>query len=162
MLMHLNLGAEVDIASGDELANGLKDLEEKLGHRGPRPVFLSFTGRRLGAGVIPLGSPPSGRMWNIVTWTLVGNNDATAIANAVAALYVDSQEDNLSLGGCRIPGFAVPAFTTISKGTLWAHSEGSVLVNVTGNVAATDQVVSTISVLEWREGDVEDNAPGRY
>ncbi len=162
MLIHLNAGAEVDIASGDELKSGLAALEEKLGKKPPRPTFLSFTQSRLGAGVIVVGSPPSGRIWNLVTLSLMGNDDTTVIANARAALYVDSQEGNLSLATCRIPGLAVPSFTSISKGTLWAHSEGSVILNVSGAVAATDQVVATISVMEWREGDVEDHAPGRY
>lgn len=162
MLTHLQIGAEIDIASGDELTNGLKDLEDKLGRRVARPTYLSFTQRRLGAGVLVLGSPPAGRMWNIVTWTLAGNDDATVIANALAALYVDSQEDNLSLANCRIPGVVVPSFTTITKGTLWAHSEGSVVVNISGAVGATDQIVSTISVQEWRIEDVEDRTPGRY
>lgn len=162
MLIQLNAGAEVDIATGDELKNGLAGLEDKLDKRAPRPTYLSFTQQRLGSGVIVVGSPPSGRIWNIVNVTLVGNDDTTVVANARAAVYVDSQEGNLSLANCRIPGLIVPAFTTISKGTLWAHSEGAVVVNVTGAVAATDQVVATVSVLEWREADIEDHAPGRY
>jgi|SRR5215210_3959607 len=162
MLMHLNLGAEVDIASGDELASGLAGLEDKLGKRPPRPIYLSFTASRLGPGVIVLGSPPVSRIWNILTYTLIGNDDATVIANAKAAMYVDSQEGNLTLGNCRVPNLAVPSFDTFSNGTLWAHSDGSVLVNISGAVAVTDQVVATISVAEWREGDIEDHAAGRY
>lgn len=161
MLMHLNLGAEVDIASGDELKNGLAGLEEKLGKTPPRPTYLSFTNSRFGAGLITLGSPPVGRIWNILTWTLVGDDDSTTVANAAVALYVDSDEGNLTLGNCRIPGLAVPSFTAISKGTLWAHSDGSVVARVSGAVAVTDQVVATISVQEWRLADVEDRAPGR-
>lgn len=160
--MQLQLGAEVDIASGDELTSGLAGIEDKLGRKPPRPTWLSFTGSRLGAGVIVVGSPPVGRIWNVLTLTLVGNDDATVVANAAAALYVDSTEGNLSLANCRVPALVVPAFQAFSKGTLWAHSDGSLIVNVSGAVAATDQVVATVSVAEWREGDVEDHAAGRY
>lgn len=162
MLMHLNLGAEVDIASGSELQNGLDGLEQRLGKRPPKPIYLSFTNARFGAGPIVLGSPPVSRVWNILTVTLVGNDDATVVANAVGALYVDSTENNLTLGNCRVPGLVVPSYDTFSNGTLWAHSDGSVIVNVSGAVAATDQVVATISVAEWREGEMEDHAAGRY
>lgn len=161
MLAHLQLGAELDIASGKEVEEGFASLAAKLGKVPPRPTYLSFSASRLGAGVIVLGSPPSGRIWNVVTVTLVGNDDTTVVANARVAVYVDSQEGNLSLANCRIPGLAVPAFTAISKGTLWAHSNGAVMANVSGAVATTDQVVATISVLEWRESDIEDITPGR-
>ena len=162
MLVSLDFGAQVDIASGDELNAGLAGLEEKLGKKPPRPIFLTFSGQRLGAGAIILGSPPSGRIWNVLTWTLLGVDDSTTVANASATLYVNSQEANLSLVNARIPGLAVPNFVSISKGTLWAHADGSVIVNVAGAVAATDQVVSSITVAEWRDGDVVDHAAGRY
>lgn len=162
MLVHLNLGAEVDVASGEELQSGLSSLEQKLNKTPPRPIYLTFSGARLGAGNIVLGSPPVGRIWNILTYTLVGNDDATVVANATVALYVDSQENSLALNNCRVPGLAVPSFDTFSKGTFWAHSDGSVIANVTGAVAATDQVVASITVAEWRLGDIEDHAAGRY
>lgn len=162
MLVHLNLGAEVDVASGDELREGLAGLESKLGKTPPRPTYLSFSGAKFGASNIIVGSPPVGRIWNILSLTLVGNDDTTTIANARCAMYVDSQEQSLALNNCRVPGLTVPSYVTFSKGTLWAHADGSVIVNVTGAVAATDQVVATITVAEWREGDIEDHAAGRF
>lgn len=161
MLAHLQLGAELDIASGKEVEEGFAGLAAKLGKVPPRPTYLSFSGSRFGAGAFVIGSPPSGRIWNVLTVTLTGNDDTTVVANARVAVYVDSQEGNLSLANCRVPGLVVPSFLSISKGTLWAHSNGSVMANVSGAVAATDQVVATISVLEWRESDVEDVSPGR-
>jgi hypothetical protein len=161
-LVHLNLGAEIDIASGDELASGLAGIEDKLGRKPPRPTWLSFTGSRKGAGPITIGSAPVGRIWNVLTLTLVGNDDTTVVANARAALYVDSTEDQLTLANCRVPGLIVPSFQTFSKGTLWAHSDGALVLNVSGAVAATDQVVVSVSVAEWREGDIQDQSAGRY
>lgn len=161
-LVHLQLGAEVDIASGSELQDGLAGLEDKLGKKPPRPTWLSFTGARFGPGAITLGSAPVGRIWNVLTLTLVGNDDTTVIANARAAMYVDSTENQLTLGNCRVPGLIVPSFQTFSKGTLWAHSDGAIVVNVSGNVALTDQVVANISVAEWREGDIQDHSAGRF
>lgn len=162
MLVHLDFGAEVDIASGDELRDGLSGLESKLGKTPPRPTYLSFTGARFGAGQIVIGSPPVGRIWNLLSLTLTGNDDATTVANAKVALYVDSQEQNVSLNNCRVPNLTVPSYATFSKGTVWAHSDGAVIANVSGTVAATDQVVATICVAEWREGDIEDHAAGRF
>lgn len=160
MLTHLQLGAELDIATGKEVEAGFDAMAKALGKTPPRPTYLSFTSARFGAGAIVVGAPPQGRIWNIVTFTLVGNDDVTTIVNAKAALYVDSEEGSLSLGNCRIPAQVVPSFQTVSKGTLWAHDNGSVVVNVSGAVAATDQIVATISVMEWRDSDVEDRAPG--
>lgn len=156
-MVELKVGAQIDIATGDELNSGLDSIRGMLDKGHARPLFLPFTNSRLGAGVIPIGRPPAGRLWNILSLTLVGNDDFTTLASTTAALYIDADPNSLSLGQCRIPAQAIPSFQTISDETMWAHSSGDVCVNVRGSLLATDQVVATITVAEWRQCDVTDS-----
>lgn len=153
------IGTELDIATGDELSSGLGSIRDILDRRAPKPLFLSFSGSISSPGVINLGRPPSGRIWNILSYTLVGSDDKTVVAATTAALYVDSDPSSLGLALCRIPGQIVPSFQVISDETLWAHSSGAVCINVVGN--GTSQVLATITVAEWREMDVIDGFAGR-
>ncbi len=155
-LVKLAVGAEVDLATGGELSDGLNGIKGMLEKSHARPLFMPFTASRLGAGVLTVGRPPAGRIWNILSLTLVGNDDFTTLANTTAALYVDADPGALSLAQCRIPVQAIPSFQTISDETVWAHSSGDVCLNVRGALAATDQVVATITVAEWRDCDVTD------
>lgn len=155
-VVEFKLGAQVDIATGDELNSGLDSIRGMLDSGHARPLFLPFTTTRLGAGIISLGRPPAGRLWNILSLTLLGNDDFTTLAATTASLYVDADPGALSLAQCRIPAQAIPSFQTISDEVMWAHSSGDVCVNVRGSLLATDQVVATITVAEWRDCDITD------
>jgi hypothetical protein len=155
-VVKLAVGAELDLATGAELSDGLNGIKGMLDKGYARPLFLPFTAQRLGAGVLPVGRPPAGRIWNILSLTLVGNDDFTTLAGTTGALYIDADPGSLSLAQCRIPNQSIPSFQTFSDETVWAHSMGDVCINVRGALLATDQVIATITVAEWRESDVVD------
>lgn len=150
--MGIELGASVELAIGK-----LDDISTALNKEEPRPLFIPRSGSNAaaggGPGVITIGRPPAGRVWNILSVTTTGVDDHTTLANAVAVLYVDADAANLSLSTARITGMVVPDWRAITSRTLWAHSSGDVCLNVTGN-AASSLVNVTISVAEWREQEV--------
>lgn len=155
------MAVEFDLNVGVSAAIGKLDaIHDVLRKEPPQPLQLAFSGSNSvleGAGVIRIGRPPSGRIWNITSVTVTGADDHTTVANVSVGLYVDSDGANLGLGQARLVALAVPSHQFISKGTLWAHSMGDVCANVQGTGASTQQVNVTIGVAEWRECDVTAN-----
>lgn len=148
-LVKFDLGAEFDVATGDDVASLAKKMEDK---REPLPLFFPVTGTINGNGSLIVGRPPLGKLWNLLSITLLGLDDFTTVAGQ-GALYVDSEPGALSLAQCRLPKLAIPSGQPITRNTLWAHSTGNVIVNVTGTTALP-QVVATVTVAEWAHGDV--------
>src|SRR6476646_11446220 len=77
-LMTLGLGAEVDIATGDELSAMGDDLTKKILGSAPalpivftRPVSVAGRG---GIATLIVGSPPVGRLWEVSAVTVMGNS----------------------------------------------------------------------------------------
>jgi hypothetical protein len=151
MGLELEASASIGVAIGDKL-DTISDL---LGRSEPKPLVFAVPASGVGGGAIRIGRPPAGKLWNILTVTVTGADDHTVTANVFASLYVDSDPLNLGLGQCLIPGLAVPSFTSISKGTSWAHGGGEVVANVVGSgVSASTAVNITLGVAEWHVKDV--------
>lgn len=153
MAVEVDFGLEFSAAMGSKLDN----IHDCLKKTPPQPLQLAFTGSDSvseGAGVIRIGRPPVGRIWNITSVTVTGADDHTAVTGVSVALYVDSDPANLGLGQARVVGLALPSYQFISRGTLWAHSTGDVCANIQGSGAGGQQVNVSIGVAEWREGDV--------
>lgn len=148
MGIELEASFDIGVAIGDKLDG----IQSALKKEPPRPIFLSFPRGGVGPGVVRIGHPPTGRIWNILSVTLTGNDDHTAVTGT-AGLYVDSDADTLSVAQCVIPNMSIPSALFISRGTLWAHSTGDVAVNFLG-MGATIGVVAKITVAEWREADI--------
>lgn len=148
--MGVSLEASFDI--GVAIGDKLDSIDKALSREHPRPIFLPFVKGRTGPGVVSMGRPPTGRIWNILSLTLLGSDDHTTVAGTVG-FYVDTDPDQLSVIGCVIPNLAIPSVTFISSKTLWAHSTGEVVANFLG-MPATQEVVARISVAEWREKDM--------
>jgi hypothetical protein len=161
VLIKLGADVEVDIATGDEMAEhvrkGIKGSSAKgrafplVGSNANLEATVSGSP---GDGVIRLGRPPNGQVWNIVSVMVLGIDDHTSGA-AKCALYTDSDPANLNLSSCEIPGITVPYFNAISKQTIWAHSSGQVCLNVTGSGGA--QVVAKVGVVEYRWDEIFDS-----
>lgn len=148
MGVELSASFDVGIAIGDKL----EGIERALKKEPPRPIFLSFAKSGIGPAPVSLGHPPAGRIWNILSVMLTGTDDHTAVTGT-GALYIDSDFASLSIAQCVIPNIAIPSSQFISKGTLWAHSSGDVVVNFLG-MGTTIGVVAKITVAEWREQDI--------
>jgi len=160
VLIKLGLDAEVDIATRDEMNTGLDDALKK--NRAPRPMLISVIGSSTqlntnagaggGNGVVTFGHPPAGKIWNILSVTLMGDDDTTTVAGK-GALYVDSETQALGLANLRMPGLTIPSFTFITRQTLWAHSSGDVCLNLTG-VGGTARVNGVLGIAEYHETDI--------
>lgn len=159
MITRLQLGAEVDIATKDELDHGIDSvLDELKGKRVPKPIYSTFAGSAIsgvGSFVVELGRPPIGRVWNVLGITLAGSDDSTTVANAKAALYFGDPANGI-LSALKIPAMPVPYSQFISKGTLWCHSTEVAYVNISG-AAGGLQVVAVLHIAEWREKDVAEH-----
>lgn len=160
MLIKLGADVEVDIATGGEMAEHVRNGMAKATPKGRAfPIVGSNANLESplsgspGDGVIRLGRPPNGQVWNIVSVMVLGADDHTASA-AKCALYVDSDPANLNIGSCEIPGITVPFFQAISKMTLWAHSSGQVCLNV--SASGNTQVVCKVNVVEYRWEEIFD------
>lgn len=156
MLIKLGADVEVDIATGDEMAEHVRKGVTGSSAKGravDRNASNILPTGVAGDGVFTFGRPPNGQVWNIVTLTVTGSTDSATVAGH-QALYVDSDPANLNIGSCKIPGIVAPYFNAISKQTLWAHSSGDVCLNVTGSTGNT--VVATIGVVEYRWEEIFD------
>lgn len=170
MLTSLALGAEVDIASGDELARGLGDLKTSLlGREDPRPLYLPMAGSAAGEGhilYVRIGQPPVGRLWNITAITVVGNNDVDVLSPnspaAYVALYAGFMPARQGVGDFGSPGLAqlkavrlpIPSTTLFTKGAIWCHSNQELFLRTSDVVNVPDSVTAVAEVQEWREADV--------
>lgn len=154
--MLLSIGAEVDIATSDELKGAHDDLYKKLrGLAGARPYRSTVAGSTSITGstgqVIDLGHPPVGRMWFVGAVTLLGADDHT-MTNGAAALYI-GDSSNVTLAQCEIPGLAVPSYTYLGADGMWVYPSESVFVNLFGFTVGVP-VIAKARILEWRAADV--------
>jgi hypothetical protein len=156
-LMTLNLGAELDLATGNELAQTSMDLKQEM-RKGwaAKPIYDSRAAANTSPGVtewfMDLGSPDVGRIWNILGVTVFGADDSTSVAGAKVSLYF-GDSDTPSITGLRVPSMACPSFQSFSDKVLWCHNTANVVIGVTG-VAAAQQIGALVHIANWREDDI--------
>lgn len=156
MLIKLQAGAEVDLATGEELQNVSSNILGALDRSDPRPIYLSRSNTIIGAGVsgvIDLGRPPVGSIWQLRYITLFGNDDHTVVAGISAALYCGDPVAT-SLAQLKLTGLAFPSATFIPDTCIWCHPTDNVFVATSAAVTAGQQLGATIGVEEWLQRDV--------
>lgn len=158
-MVMLSVGAEVDLATGDEL----KELGGKLlGKREPRPLFKDLAASIAGTGAVPvivLGRPPVGRVWKITSVTVVGNDDHGSIPSLlgfVAMYFGDAANPNLAQ--VKIVKIALPSTVYVAGKPFLCHATQEVFFIGDKTLSAPDNVTITASIEEWRSGDVMDNS----
>lgn len=148
MLTTFSLGAEIDVATGDELSGAKGAILSSLSDsKEPRPLRLTMAGAAYGVSpqVIDLGRPPRGRIWGVIACTLVGADSFTALtgsgvsnttgsvgitAAASAVLFLSNNGDTLT--GFDIV-FSPPAAAFVATITV-------------GNLLGTSNIVYTYPV----------------
>lgn len=146
----MGIEAGFDLSMFVGIGDKLDDLTKVLKREPPKPLYFPLYAAITGPGSVKLGSPPTGRIWNILTLTLLGDVDDHTAVTGTGALYVDVDYQNLSVSQCKIPNLTIPSFTSISAETLWAHSQGDVAVNFAG-VSAGVGVTAVITIAEYDE-----------
>lgn len=158
-LMTLGLGAEVDIATGDELSAMGDDLTKKiLGNAPALPIVFTRPASAPGTGsavVLVIGSPPVGRIWEVSSITVMGNSPFGGIVSP-AGFFA------LFAGNSAAPGIAsvlathlaLPSTTFPSAETLYCHSSQELFLQTDAAVNAPDSVTAIVGIKEWREADI--------
>lgn len=158
-LIKLGFGAEVDIASGDELAAATADIKGMLSTPDAKPLFLqkaaSVAGTGAGITTAVLGTPPAGRIWNVRSVTVVANDDhsqPTGAARFIAMYFGDPF--NATLGALQLVKIAIPSTNFIGQEALWCPAGFQVFCQTDAALATTDQLTVVATVSEWRSADI--------
>lgn len=128
--MTLQLGAEVDIASGKELSDGFGHMADMF-HREfgqtrqqplIRPLMGSIPSAAAGTNICYFGvTPPAQKEWHVLSWAIGVNDDHTPQASMSAALY-GGDPFNPMLGTVRAPGLSIPSYNTPGEKRIIIHS----------------------------------------
>ncbi len=155
----LELGAEIDVATGDELSGARDDILSSLKDgRPPRPTYTSRAASLTGTGAIPahldLGSPPAGRIWNVRAVTVSGADPFTAPASTPKWAMYFGRSGAVGPAQLKLVGGAVPGTQFPSGQALWCHSNENLIIVVSGIIATTENISATAEVAEWRTRDI--------
>lgn len=120
MLMNLTLGAQVDMATGAEVARAKEEIldgvEGMFARVSRRPVYVSHAASQtIGSGttgttLFSLGSPPHNSVWNLVRLAVYirEGNDQVAIPNdTFGRLYIGSPDNAANYRGLVDPSTGV-------------------------------------------------------
>jgi hypothetical protein len=133
--------------------SGLK----KHGESRPRPSYLRRSNALLADGThivtLDVGSPPTGRMWQVIGITLFGTDDHTAVATVVGAVYIGNA-NQLSLSSMVVPNLVFPSYQQLSDKVLWVHPNENLCVQTSVAGTAGQQYGVNFSILEWRDHEI--------
>lgn len=158
-LMTLGLGAEVDIATGDELSAMGDDLTKKiLGSSPALPIVFTRPASAPGVGgqiTLLIGSPPTGRIWEVSSITVMGNSPFGGIVSPAGffALYAGNSAAP-SIASVLATHLPLPSTTFPSSETLYCHSSQELFLLTDLAVNAPDSVSAIVGIKEWREADI--------
>jgi len=162
MEVAFDLGAKFDLATSGELTDGFNDLKSILGRKPQKPFYNNAVASgQIPAGNAPLqldlGSPNTGRIWNVTGIMLCGADDNTPLVNAKAALYF-GDSDTPALFSLQVPALTIPSFQTFSDKVLWCHSTANVVVVVTGTATVGSTVLAKVMYADWPEEAISGNS----
>lgn len=160
MDVKLALGAEVDIASGKEI-DGLRDDVATMFDRAKpvRPMYMTQVGSKSISdpftGFVDVGSPPAGRIWNVLGYAIVGNSDSTLSSAGRATLYIGDLPTSgvPTLAQAKAFAASVPFGDTFGENVMWCSSPQHVFFNVSA-IAGLSQFVANVFIAEYRADDL--------
>jgi hypothetical protein len=157
------LGGVLDIVSKGELDEGVDRMLDFMGKQEtPKPMFNTITHSQPitnpFTGIIDVGSPPTGRAWNVLGFSICGNDDNTVSSAGVVGFYIGAVTagGQPSLAQLRVPRLTLPASQSFTKGTHWCGAQDNLMFNCVA-LATPTQFVANVFVAEWRECDVFDS-----
>lgn len=157
MLVTLKAGAEVNMATSDELEGVADRILGAMPKDDPRPIYLSRSDTDIADGtnvpIIDLGGPPVGSIWQLRCITTFGNDDNTVIGGTTCALYC-GDPTSPSLAQLKLTGLTIPSATFIPDTCIWCHPNEHVFIRLSAAPGAGQQVGGIITVEEWRQRDV--------
>lgn len=164
MDVRLAMGAELDIASSKEVTGARDDILDFLkSKKDVRPTYLTVPQAKPitnpFTGVIEVGSPPTGRLWNVLGYSVCGQDDSTVSTGGTVALYIGDVPTTgaPTLTQLKQARITLPAMNTYSRNVMWCPSAQSVFFSLNA-LAGLTQFVGNIWVAEYREDDVLDRS----
>lgn len=170
------LGAEADLASGDEVRSAVKAGNDLLlsrlntrhhGNRRRIPASINNAGAgATGTWVLDFGNPQGGSLWWAVEVVVTAADDRTAPAGAVAALYCGAPPRQLTattivdtppLGSLIRPGLALPATFTFAKESFPIKDGENLFVIVYSPTTALTVASAVATVTEVNASSVSAN-----
>lgn len=154
------LGAEFDIASGQELSEGMADLKRSWrdAMRQPKPIYRPLAQsvaignmNQFDARILSLGTPNAGRIWRVPRITVLGNGDTSVLTGVSAAIYI-GDDQNAALTQCVQNGQQIPFTTIENEHAFVVHSRDILFVNIFATAAAVGVSV-TVNALAWEYPD---------
>jgi hypothetical protein len=158
MLIKLQAGAEVDLATGEELDNVSSKLLGAIERRDndPRPIYLSRSGAVIGTGaaaIVDVGRPPVGSIWQLRYITIFGNDSFTVVSGLTCSLFCGDPVSP-SLAQLKLTGLAAPSATFIPDTCIWCHPTDSVFLTTSIALPAGQQLGANLGIEEWLLRDV--------
>lgn len=159
------LGGEIDVCTSDEMKDGFDSFgRDMMGamakpKRILRPLSAStqFGAITSGAPIqLIAGRPTAGRLWVVTRLVVVGVDDSSTLANALAAVYV-GDSSNLSLSQVVRPGTSVPFQDTANEHAYVVHDREDLFINISAGAAAVGagQVVFNALAWEYKDSDID-------
>lgn len=155
------LGAEVDIVSKDELDDARDDILDFMKRdKVVRPSYLVQSGAITAvgspfSGILEIGSPPTGRLWNVLGFCLCGESDtAVSSAGSVALFIGDRPTTGIpTMSQLRQAMMTVPATSTFGQKAQWCGSSQTIFFKVNALVGPA-QIIGNVWVAEYRDDEI--------
>ncbi len=155
-IVKIAAGAELDLATGDELKGATNSILSALPGDEPRPIYLTRVDTTVSTGGVvqlDLGAPPVGSIWQIRFVTMFGNDESTVVGGITGALFCGDPA-NLSFAQLRVPGMAIPSLTFIPDTCMWCHPNEDLVIKTSAVVTSGQQIGAVVGIEEWRQRDV--------
>lgn len=166
-LIRLNIGTEIDIASGPEVAalqdtvtSGLDRLSARIpqavrANRRRLPASANLATPATGTFVLDFGRPTGGNLWWVGEVIVTAADDRTAPAGTVAALYAGNPPGQQgaalfgmpALGSLVRPAIAVPAVFSFQENSVAVH-DGENLFVVVYSPTTVMSVLSAVATVQ--------------
>lgn len=158
MEISLDLGAKFDLVSKGELDDAFRDFKKDIfSQRRGQPLFMDSVASGLigadGTLTLDLGSPATGRIWNVTGYTAFGSDDGTTVANAKVAMYF-GDPDLVGLMGLVRTAANIPSSAGFGENIYWCHSTQNVIAQVSGTGTPGAQVGFRIFYADWPEAAI--------
>lgn len=151
----------IDIEAGAfvELGHKVDRIHDKVMMRKPRPVYKPVGGSAVGTAPLTIevsgAEVPPGRIHNLLFYGLWATDGHTALANAIADIYIAGSGVQLPDFSCQIDfGKAVPSVTTISEDVHWIQP-GEKLIAIVYGFAGTANVSLVGRVADYPNEGIE-------
>lgn len=151
----VKLGAEVDIATGDELNGAKREILNGIKGGRPKPIYTVRNASAIGSGsviTLDLGSPPNGSLWELDLISTFGNDAFTNVPSLTGAVFAGDNTGNIGLSQLVLPGLTFPGSYNFRHVVILSNA--NLLLVTSGAVSLGQQLGAVARVREWLVPDI--------